>query len=291
MARPVNEVSTGDIEATRYDDLSFEGAHGRVGVTLFIPSIRQIAIQGEPDIVVPYSAGWGEGLGAARTACEALVKAANVMAATIEYPRKRVGVSDILPFRTAVLGEVIRHIHDNTMYAGTTVVAGYSRGTAPARLAATEQADLVTGLALVAPTWFEREVNPRELATRGLAESAHSITRASWFDRIALVGASVRLAQEMLAHPLELRDDIAAISQEGAADLQTVLDAGLRVGVVAGRQDELCEAAGIRAVVDELEDRDSVDYREVDSDHFSYFLHPTPLRVVADMVNRLGAPD
>ena len=291
MARPVNEVSTGDIEATRYDDLSFEGAHGRVGVTLFIPSIRQIAIQGEPDLVVPYSSGWGEGLGAARTACEGLVKAANVMAATIEYPRKRVAVSDILPFRTAVLGEVIRHINDNTMYAGTTVVAGYSRGTAPARLAATEHADLVTGVALVAPTWFEREVNPRELAARGLAESAHSISRASWFDRIALVGASVRLAQEMLAHPFELRDDIAAISQEGAADLQTVLDSGLRVGVVAGRQDELCELPGIRGVIEALERRDSVDYREVDSDHLSYFLPPKPLRVVADLVNRLGAPD
>ena len=288
MARPVNEVSRGDIEETRFDDLSFEGDAGRVGVTLFIPSIRQIGIHGEPDIVVPYSSGWGEGLGAARTACEGLVKAANVMAAVIEYPKKRLAVHDILPFRTAVLGEVIRHINEHTMYAGTTVVAGYSRGTAPARLAAVEQADLVHGLALVAPTWFDRAVKPSELATKGLAESAHSITRASWFDRITLVGASVRLAQEMLAHPLELRNDIAAISQEGAADLQDILATGMRLGVVAGRQDELCELPGIRSVLEALPDSSAVDYREVDSDHFSYFLHPKPLRVVADMVNRLG---
>ncbi|MBK8468966.1 MAG: hypothetical protein IPL45_03985 [Actinomycetales bacterium] len=61
MARPVDGLSRGDIDAVRYDDLSFEGVHGHVGVTLFIPSIRQIGILGEPDIVVPYSSGWGEG--------------------------------------------------------------------------------------------------------------------------------------------------------------------------------------------------------------------------------------
>ncbi len=92
----------------------------------------------------------------------------------------------------------------------------------------------------------------------------------------------------MLAHPLELRNDITAISQEGAADLQDILTSGIQLGVVAGRQDELCELPGIRSVLEALPDSSQVDYQEVDSDHFSYFLHPKPLRVVADMVNRLG---
>lgn len=289
MARPIDGVSRGDIDATRYDDLSFEGEHGRVGVTLFLPSMRQVGIRGEPDLLCPYSAGWGEGLGAARTACEALVRSANALAVAIEYPRKRVTVADILPFRTAVLGEVIQHLRDHTIYdTSTTVVVGYSRGTAPARMAAVEHADVVQGLALVAPTWFGRDVNPRELAQRGLAESARGMVRSGWMDRINLVGASMRLAQEMLAHPFELRDDVTAISQEGAADLDAVVDAGVRVGVVAGRQDELCEVEGIRLVVDSLADRDAVAYREVDSDHFSYFLSPKPTHTIGELVVELS---
>ncbi len=289
MARPVEGVTRGDIDAIRYDDLSFEGAHGHVGVTLFMPSARQIGIHGEPDIISPYSSGWGEGLGAARASCEGLVRAANVMAATIEYPRKRMSVNEILPFRTEVFGEVIRHIRERTMYDwASMIVAGYSRGTAPARLATVEHADVVDGVILVAPTWFSQQVKPRELAARGLQESARGMAQAGWLDRLTLVGASVRLAQEMLAHPFELRNDIAAISQEGAADLQDVLDTGVRVGVVAGRQDELCQVDGIRAVVDRLADPTDVLYREVDSDHFSYFLSPKPLKVVAAVVAALG---
>ena len=88
MARRLEEVTRGDIDAIRYDDLSFDGSHGHVGVTLFMPSIRQLGIKGEPEIISPYSAGWGEGLGAARASGEGLVRSANVMAATIEYPRQ-----------------------------------------------------------------------------------------------------------------------------------------------------------------------------------------------------------
>jgi len=292
MARPVEGVTRSDIDAIRYDDLSFEGAHGHVGVTLFMPSIRQVGIQGDPEVISPYSAGWGEGLGAARASCEGLVRAANVMAAAIEYPRKRMSVSEILPFRTEVLGEVIRHIRERSIYDwATMVVAGYSRGTAPARLATVEHAEVVDGVILVAPTWFSQQVKPRDLAARGLHESARGMAQAGWLDRLTLVGASVRLAQEMLAHPFELRDDIAAISQEGAADLQDVLDTGVRVGVVAGRQDELCQVDGIRTVVDRLADPSTVIYREVDSDHFSYFLSPKPLKVVAEVVGALGSDE
>jgi len=272
MARRLEEVTRGDIDAIRYDDLSFDGSHGHVGVTLFMPSIRQLGIKGEPEIISPYSAGWGEGLGAARASCEGLVRSANVN----------------LQFRTEVFGEVIRHIRERTMYDwATLVVAGYSRGTAPARMATVEHADVVDGVVLVAPTWFSQQVKPRDLAARGLHESARGMAQAGWLDRLTLVGASVRLAQEMLAHPFELRNDIAAISQEGAADLQDG-DTGVRVGVVAGRQDELCQVDGIRTVVDRLPEPAAVMYREVDSDHFSYFLSPKPLKVVAEVVTALG---
>ncbi len=289
MARPVDSVSRDDIDHVRFDDLSFEGSHGRVGVTLFLPSMRQVGMHGEPEIICPYSAGWGEGLGAARNACEALARTGNVMAATIEYPRKRVQVAEILPFRTEVLGEVIQHLRRHTIYdTSTTVVVGYSRGTAPARAATVEHAEVITGVALIAPTWFSHEVNPRELAQRGLAESARGMLNSGWMDRINLIGASARLAQEMLTHPFELRNDVAAISQEGAADLEQVVASGVRVGVVGGRQDELCEIVGIRSVIERLADHSVVDYREVDSDHFSYFLSPKPLRTVAQLVNHLG---
>ncbi len=290
MARPVEGVTRGDIDAIRYDDLSFEGSHGRVGVTVFMPSIRQVGIHGEPDIISPYSAGWGEGLGAARASCEGLVRAANVMAVTVEYPRKRMAVHEILPFRTTVFGEVIRHLRDRSMYDwATLIVAGYSRGSAPARLATIEHADAVDGLLLVAPTWFGEQVKPRDLAARGLQETARGMAQAGWLDRLTLVGANVRLAQEMLAHPFELRNDIAAISQESATDLQDVLDTGMPVGVVAGREDELCQVHGIRGVIDRLADPSLVTFREVDSDHFSYFLAPRPLKVVAEVVTALGA--
>ena len=145
------------------------------------------------------------------------------------------------------------------------------------------------GLALVAPTWFPVAVTPHELAARGLAESARGITRGSWFDRLGLIAASARLAQEMLAHPLALRNDVTAISQEGVADLESVLDLGINVSVTAGIYDELCQVTGIRGVVESLPDRYYVDYREVPSDHFSYFLSPKPLRVVADQVAHLAA--
>jgi hypothetical protein len=62
----------------------------------------------------------------------------------------------------------------------------------------------------------------------------------------------------------------------------------VRVGVVAGRQDELCQVDGIRTVVDRLAEPADVIYREVDSDHFSYFLSPKPLKVVAEVVTALG---
>ncbi|MEI2766083.1 MAG: hypothetical protein V9F82_10405 [Dermatophilaceae bacterium] len=288
MARPVEGVTRADADVLRYDDLSFYGVHGRVGLTLYMPSARMVAIHGAPDIVAPYSAGWGEGLTSARAACEALTRAAHVMAVVVEYPRRRLGVADILPFRTTVLTEVVRHIMTRTIYdTSAMVLTGYSRGTAPARRATLACSDLLAGLCLVAPTWFERELAPHELAARGLAESARGMTRGSWYDRLGLFAANARLAQEMMAHPFDLRNDVAAISQEGVEDLADVLSTGLPVGVVAGRQDELCPIAGIRAVIDGLGDH-GVDFREVDSDHFNYFLHPKPLAVVADLITGLG---
>lgn len=289
MARPVEGVTRSDIDVTRYDDLSFDGRYGRVGVTLYLPSVRSVGIHGSPDVVVPYSAGWGEGTQAAQMACEAMARSINVMSVAIDYPRRRLGVSDILPYRTEVLTEVVNHIKENTIYDDSAVVmAGYSRGTGPARLATLECTSHVIGLALVAPTWFPVAVTPHELAVRGLAESARGITRGSWFDRLGLIAASARLAQEMIAHPLALRDDVAAISQEGVADLAEVLDKGIDVSVTGGIYDELCQVAGIRQVVEDLPDRYYVDYREVPSDHFSYFLSPKPLRVVADQLAKLA---
>lgn len=291
MARPVEGVSREDIDATRYDDLSFEGAHGRVGVTLFMPSARQIGMRGDPDVVCAYSAGWGEGTGATTLACEAMVRSANALAVAIEYPKKRLAVAEILDYRRSVFGEVLSHLREHTIYdQSTLLVVGYSRGCAPARLAAIEYADLIDGLVLVAPTWFSSEITPHELATKGIAEGAGAMARSGWLDRFNLVGASMRLAQEMLAHPFELRNDIAAISQEGAADLDEVIAAGLRVGVIGGLQDELCEVAGIRQVIDKVVDRPQVDYREVASDHFSYFLKPAALRIVAQLITEIGSP-
>jgi pimeloyl-ACP methyl ester carboxylesterase len=290
MARPVDAVSSAHVDAIRFDDVSFRGTHGEVGVTVFMPSARQVGVLGQPEIICPYSAGWGEGLGAARTACEALVRSANAMAVTIEYPKKRLAIHDIQDFRTEVFGEVLRHLAEDTVYDfATPIVTGYSRGTAPARLAAVEHADVVSGVVLVAPTWFPHGIRPHELASRGIAEGAGAMARTTnWLDRFNLVGASMRLAQEMLAHPIELRNDIAAISQESAADLADLLDTGLVVGVVAGIEDELCQIDGIRGVVDKLPDRSVVDFREVHSDHFSYFMAPGPLAVVADVVRGLA---
>ncbi len=290
MARPVEGVTREDIDATRYDDMSFVGTYGPVGVTVFLPSARQIGLYGDPDLLCPYSAGWGEGLGAARTAAEAITRTANAMSVVVEYPKQRLAVSQILGFRRTVFGEVIRHLREHTIYdTATTVVVGYSRGTAPARLAAIDHADIVTGLVLVAPTWFTTAITPTELAQRGIAEGAGAMVRSGWLDRINLVGASVRLAQEMLTHPWDLRNDITAISQESAADLDEIVATGLRVGVVGGRQDELCEVADIRQIIARVSDPDRVDYREVDSDHFSYFLRPSAARIVADVIATAGA--
>jgi hypothetical protein len=289
MARQVDAVTRDDIDVVRFDDLSFDSRHGRVGVTIFLPSIRQIGLFGDPEVVCPYSAGWGEGLGAAQTACEAIVRSSHAMAVAIEYPRRRLSVAQILDFRTEVYGLVLRQLRERTTYDQATLVAvGYSRGTAPARLAAVEHADVVGGLLLVAPTWFSAQITPHELASRGIAEGAGAMARAGWLDRLNLMSASMRLAQEMIAHPLELSNDITAISRESAADLDEVLDAGLRVAVVGGRQDELCEIEGIRGVIAKVRERDRVDYREVDSDHFSYFVKPQPQRVVATLIQGLG---
>ena len=290
MARPIEGVTREDIDATRFDDVSFDGTYGRVGVTVFLPSARQIGLFGDPDLLCPYSAGWGEGLGAARTAAEAITRTANAMSVVVEYPKCRLAASQILGFRTTVFGEVIRQLRDHTMYDfATTVVVGYSRGTAPARLAAIQHAEIVHGLVLVAPTWFTTAITPHELAQRGIAEGAGAMVRSGWLDRLNLVGASVRLAQEMLTHPWALRNDITAISQESAADLDEIVAAGLRVGVVGGRQDELCDITDIRQIIDRVHDRNAVDYREVDSDHFSYFLRPSAARIVADVITAAGA--
>lgn len=277
------------MDATRFDDLSFEGRYGRVGVTLYLPSVRSVAHHGWPDVLVPYSAGWGEGSGATALACEAMTRTINAMTVAIEYPRRHLGVADILPFRTEVFSEVVTHLKERTHYDDATlVVAGYSRGAGPGRLAALECAQYVDGLAFVAPTWFPVAVTPHELAVRGLAESARGITRGDLLDRLSLLAASVRVAQEMLAHPFALRNDVAAISNEGVADLEEVLDAGIKVCVTAGTYDELCQAEGIRGVVEALPDGYYVDYREVPSDHFSYFMSPKALRVVSDQVAALA---
>ncbi|PID96756.1 MAG: hypothetical protein CSA84_02965 [Actinomycetales bacterium] len=290
MARPIDDLSRYDIDVIRSDDLSFEGRHGRVGVTLYLPSVRQVTREGEPEILCPYSAGWGEGLGAAQTACEALTQTANVLAVAIEYPKRRLDVSEILDFRTEVYGEVIRHLRDHTIYDfATTIVVGYSRGSAPARLAAVGHTDVVTGICFVAPTWFSSDLKPHELATRGLAESAGAMSRSGWHDRINLISATARLVHEMVTHPWDLRNDIAAISQENAADLDEIIETGLRVGVVGGIEDELCDITGIRQVIDKVTDRGKVDYHEVHSDHFSYFMKPDVLRVVAEVVNGLAS--
>lgn len=291
MAVPVDAVTRADVDRIRYDDLSFETTYGRVGVTVFMPSVQQVSDNGMPEVSVVYSAGWGEGRGAAEVACQALVRAANTIAVMVTYPNANLRVHDIVPFRTRILSAVIRRLKTDSPYDEPgLVVVGYSRGTVPARHAALEHAAQVRGLSLVAPTWFQGEVRPRELATKGLAEGARGILRESWVDKWGLIAASARLAQEMVAHPIALRNDVAAIAEEGATDLHQVLAAGIRVGVVAGRNDELCEVGGIRRVIDEPEIRGRVDYREAESDHFCYFLKPAPLRVVADQIGRLAIP-
>lgn len=294
MARSLYDVA--DIDSIRYDDVSFDGEQGHVGVTLFMPSARQITLRGAPDLVVPYSAGWGEGKQAADVACQALTKAANVMTVSVTYPRKSLDVSEIVPFRTAVFAEVIDHLHEHSHYDHyDKVVVGYSRGTAPARRAAVQMHDRISGIALIAPTWFKAGVKPIELAQKGIAESVKGARRGSWLDRMGLVGATVRLATELVAHPLELRKDVSAIAEDGAVDLVELLGTGLNVSVIAGRDDEVCSIDGIQHVLDQLaedgEDIERIDYREVDSDHFSYFLNPTPLRAIADQVLRLAGMD
>ncbi|HEX2705989.1 MAG TPA: hypothetical protein VHM65_09540, partial [Candidatus Lustribacter sp.] len=210
-------------------------------------------------------------------------------AVSIEYPRKNLAIHDIVPFRTQVLSDLIVHIKEQTEYDRLKLVLiGYSRGTVPSRHAATEQSRYIDGLSLIAPTWFREVVRPRELAQKGLAESARGIMRESWVDKWGLISAGARLAQEMLTHPIALRNDVASISEEGAADLEQVLTRGVRVGVVAGLRDELCEVDGIRQVLGALSQPLAVDYREVESDHFYYFVKPSSLKVVAEQVTRLA---
>lgn len=291
VAVPVDSVTRADVDSIRFDDLSFLTRHGRVGVTLFMPSVLQVTEEGEPDLVVPYSAGWGEGRGAAELACQSLAREGNLMAASIEYPPTRLRMHEVVPFRTEILTDVIDQLRSGPYGDLRIVVQGYSRGTGPARHAAVQRADHISGLSLVAPTWFSDQVHPRELATRGIAEGARGIIRENWVDKWGLLTAGARLAQEMLAHPIALRNDVAAISQEGAGDLREVLASGLRLGVVAGLHDELCEVVGIRRVLDELTPAEAarVDYREADSDHFTYFWKPDPLRTVVAQVLGLGA--
>lgn len=294
MAVPVESVTRADVDQVRYDELDFDTENGRVLAKVFMPSVRQVDIQGAPDIIVPYSAGWGEGRGAAEVACQALARAGDFMAVAIEYPRKNLAIHDIVPFRSQVLSDLIVHIKEQTEYDRLQLVMiGYSRGTAPARRAATQQARYIEGLSLIAPTWFREVVRPRELAQKGLAESARGIMRESWVDKWGLIAAGARLAQEMVTHPIALRNDVASISEEGAADLEQVLTSGVRVGVISGLKDELCEVEGIRQVLGQLSQRMTVDYREVDyrevdSDHFYYFLKSTSLRVIAEQVTRLA---
>lgn len=281
-----------DIDSIRFDDVSFEGEHGRVGVTLFMPSARQLGLQGAPELIVLYSAGWGEGKGATEAACQALARAANVMTVAVNYPKKSLAVHEIVPFRTEVLCEVITTLREHTYYDHyDIIVCGYSRGTAPARLAAIEKHDDVCGVCLVAPTWFKENVKPLELAQKGLAESARGVRRGSWMDRLGLVGATARLAQELVTHPLALRKDVSAIAEDGAADVAALLATGINVSVVAGVDDEVCGIEGIRHVLEEVGHVDNVSFREVDSDHFSYFLQPTPLKAVAEQIQALASSE
>lgn len=289
MAIHLDAVTNEHVDSVRYDDLSFETEDGLVGLRLLMPSVRQITIRGEPEIVVPYSAGWGEGRGAVDVACHALVTAGNVMAAAIDYPRRRLRINEIVPFRTRILSQAITQLRENLPYEPLSiVVASYSRGTVPARHAVQEQREAVSGLSMVAPTWFEGRVQPGELARKGIAESARGIRREGWIDKMGLLAAGARLAQEMVQHPFALRDDVASIAQEGAADLEDLLDAGTRVGVVAGLQDELCTVAGIRTVLAGVSHAEPVDYCEVNSDHFGYFIRPAPLRAVVDQIAGLA---
>lgn len=287
MARPLDEVA--DIDSIRYDDLSYDGEHGRVGVTLFMPSARQLGLRGDPDLVVPYSAGWSEGRGAAVAACEALTQVANVMSVAVTYPKKSLAVGEILPFRAAVFQEVLTYLKEETHYDSyDIVVCGYSRGTAAARLASVALAAQVRGICLVAPTWYEADVKPLQLAQKGLVESAKGARHGSWMDKLGLVGKTAKLAQELVTHPLELRKDVAAVAADGTADLHSLVDAGLRVGVVAGTEDDVCSLPAIRDAIAELHDPDHVDFREVDCDHYSYFLAPGPLAEIAAQIVSLG---
>lgn len=291
-AVPVDSVTPADVDALRYDDLSFSTKHGPVGVTVFMPSVLQATEDGPCEVLVPYSAGWGEGRGAAENACQALARAGRTMAAVIDYPDVRLRVHDIVPFRTEILSAAVRFLRQESPYDDLDiVVAGYSRGTVPARHAALEQADLVRGLSLVAPTWFAGPTEPFELARKGLAEGARGMLGSGWLDKWDLLTASARLVQEFVTHPIALRNDVAAIAQEGVTDLREVIDAGVAVGVVAGSRDEICPMAGIRSVVALLAD-EPLDFREVESDHFCYFLKPAPVAQISRQIRVLaGRPD
>ena len=48
MAVPVDAVTRADVDRIRYDDLSFETTYGRVGVTVFMPSVQQVSDNGMP---------------------------------------------------------------------------------------------------------------------------------------------------------------------------------------------------------------------------------------------------
>ena len=100
-------------------------------------------------------------------ACQALVRAANTIAVMVSYPNANLRVHDIVPFRTRILSAVIRRLKTDSPYDKPgLVVVGYSRSTVPARHAARARRPGPRPQP-GRPTWFQGEVRPRELATKG----------------------------------------------------------------------------------------------------------------------------
>lgn len=265
---------------------------GRYAIRVYGPTDEQRKQRSDhPSVLAVYSQGYLQGLDQVNAICSRYAQYANAYVVATKLPEKDLTVNDPAAFRKDVAHATVSFLQKSEHGNLPIVLSGYSWGTHPASGAAGERPNDIAGLQLIAPTWFEDEQSPSQLALRGIGDGFESLVGGSFRDRFSLIRIALHSLKEASAHPMRARSHVGSIAQSPhPEELIEKLALVRGIGVVAGRRDKICIEDGIEELAHQIKDSDPtrlVDIRKPDVSHIRIFANDSSMHEISDQLHIL----
>ena len=281
MSVDMSTMSGRDAREIRTDNRMIDSRFGPVRVVRMFPSVEDY-FHGRADADAPhlfFSPGWGEKVQTSWMFGAALAKAGFALT-MFNYPvmnRRIVPVDSVQAFRSEVIGDVM----DAT--EGPKWVIGHSEGAFQALHAAANRDDIEAAL-LAAPAGLSGTFKPTDLVKCALHEAKDAVhgSRSNVLGAAALGRAMYGLARNLAGSPQLSGAEVLSIAATDAKpELETSIERGVRMGIVACRHDRIFPSERILAHLDGLENKIER-YTELDTNHFDFLMRDENAAEVID---------